>query len=178
MFVIDKNLIYQKIVSTHLKFFLSNIKDMNKFETIFRFFFSLCLSLCLYQISDISKIYFSYKTTTFVSYSNQSEISLPAITICTDKQNLLKPEYLSKINKTQNNTKNETQIKEFLNNMTVREQFNALYDFSQVFNLCAVFKTIGVSHNYYLKSSEGSSYEPYVDCDSFVPIRRSIDYTR
>ena len=154
---------------------------MSKFERIFRFlFFSLCLSLCLYQISDICKIYFSYKTTTFVSYGNQWEISLPAITICTDKQNLLKPEYLDKIlnkkNETQN--KNEKQIQDFLNNMTVREQFNVLLNFSQAFNECGVFKPKGVSHNYYLKSSEGSSYEPYVDCDSFVPIRRSIDYTK
>ena len=142
-------------------------------------FFSLCLSLCLFQISDISKIYFSYKTTTFVSYGNQSEISLPAITICTDKQNLLKTEYLDKIlsesNKTQNYRPNENQIQDFLNNMTVREQFNALLNFKQVFNKCRVFKPIAMAPDY-LKDLSGSSMEPYVDCENIVPIRRSIDY--
>ena len=156
---------------------------MSKFERIFQFlFFSLCLSLCLYQISDICKIYFSYETTTFVSYGNQSEISLPAITICTDKHYLLKPEYLDKIlnesNKTQNNTENVTPIQDFLNNLTVREQFNVFLNFSQAFNECGVFKPKGVPPNYYQKSSDGISYEPYVDCDSFAPIRRSIDYTK
>ena len=147
---------------------------MSNFKRIFQFlFFSLCLSLCLYQISNISKMYFSYKTTTFVSYGNQSEISLPAITICTEKQNLLKPEYLDKILSESNKTQNKT-IKQILSNMTVREQFNALYDFRQVFNLCGVFKTKGVPPNY-LYDSSGSSMEPYVDCENVVPIRRSID---
>ena len=143
---------------------------MSNFKRIFQFlFFSLCLSLCLYQISNISKMYFSYKTTTFVSYGNQSEISLPAITICTEKQNLLKPEYLDKILSESNKTQNKT-IKQILSNMTVREQFNVLYDFRQLFNECAVINPIGLPPNY--------TYQKYCDCEYVVPIRRSIDYDR
>ena len=149
---------------------------MSKFELIFRFlFYSLCLSLCLYQISDICKIYFSYKTTTFVSYGNQSEISLPAITFCTDKQNLLNPEYLDQLlsesNEIQNNTTNDNQIKEMLSNMTVRAQFDALYDFKQLFNDCLVLNPIGLPNCTYV-------YQSYCKCENVVPIRRSIDYNR
>ena len=156
-----------------------NIKNFESRFFVKLLFFSFCLTGCLYQISDICNIYFSYKTTNFVSYGNQSEISLPAITICTEKQNLLKPEYLDKIlrenNKIQNNGKTGNRVQDFLNNMTVREQFDALYEFWQVFNGCGVFKPIGMAPNY-LQDSNGLNLEPYVDCESVVPIRRSIDY--
>src|SRR5437868_11275892 len=79
-------------------------------------YFLLCLGLCLYQVCTICQIYFSYKTTTFVEYENISKISLPAITICMDKIEVIKNEVLQKY-------KIQKVSDEFLDNFTIKEQF-------------------------------------------------------
>ena len=45
----------------------------------------LCVAGCLYQSVEISKIYFSYQTTTNVRYERNNNIELPGISICTSK---------------------------------------------------------------------------------------------
>ena len=49
------------------------------------FFYIICLIGSLYQIYEISEIYFLYETTTYVKYENEAKISLPAITLCARK---------------------------------------------------------------------------------------------
>ena len=52
----------------------------------------LCLVGCVYQAVNISKLYFSYKTTTNVRYERNSNIELPGISICTPKSLMFKEE--------------------------------------------------------------------------------------
>ena len=52
----------------------------------------LCLVGCVYQAVEISKLYFSYKTTTNVRYEHNNNIELPGISICTTKSFLFKIE--------------------------------------------------------------------------------------
>ena len=54
----------------------------------------LCIFGCLYQICEISILYFSYETTTLVKYEIENPISLPAITLCSHKYLFIKEEYL------------------------------------------------------------------------------------
>ena len=151
----------------------SREKIKRSFEKLFRYLYGLfCLSVCLYQILDICDIYFSYTTTTFVSYENQSEISLPAITFCLDKRYLLKPEYLDQINinKSDDEGTQNMAVNEFVANLTVKEQFDALYDFRETFNECIVVQPKEISPDYLTGA--------FVNCEAVAPIRRLIDYDK
>ena len=48
----------------------------------------------LYQIIKICEMYFSYKTIIIFGYENQSMISLPAITFCVKKHQMIRKENL------------------------------------------------------------------------------------
>ena len=98
-------------------------------------FFILCLSLCLYQISKICEIYFSYKTSISMSYQNISEISIPALSICVDKSFLLNSNHLTKLGiKTQvESGRHSSRIGKYLNNMTIIEQIEAMATKEDIF---------------------------------------------
>src|ERR1700744_1738976 len=104
-------------------------------------FFIICFISCLYQMSKICEIYFSYKTTTSVSYGDFSVISLPAITVCFDKIDVLKDHYLDQLNISRNGVnKHKSQIvaKIFCSNYTLRQQFDMFYTFNDIFSVCHV----------------------------------------
>src|ERR1700743_3797060 len=109
-----------------------NLKDLyNKFNSnvlVFRYLFYIsCLSVCLYQIIKICEIYFSYKTTTFVNYDNFLVISLPAITICFDKIDVLRDDYRKHLNIKDNTNDDENElVKQYLANYTITEQLDML----------------------------------------------------
>jgi len=107
-------------------------------EKLFHYmFFTFCLSGCLYQIIKICEIYFSYKTTTFVTYDKMSLISLPAITICIDKQYMFKTEYLDK---NPINISDKQSLNTLFFSLTIRQQMDILYDFEDVFKYSTLLK--------------------------------------
>jgi len=123
---------------------------------------------CLLQVYKICDNYFSYKTNTFVKYEEEVILSLPAITICIDKNYLIKSEHLDSIS--ENGPKitsfNDSRINEYLNGLTVKQQFNAIYSAKDIFNdSCKVLKPNVLNYS-----------EIFVDCEKISPIRQSIDY--
>ena len=137
----------------------------------YRFIFALmCLMGCSLQIYYISEIYFQYETTTLVKYKNVLKISLPAITICIEKKYLLRNQslgYIFSLKDTFNRSQEDyKKILDFINNRTVIEQHNILYDSWDVFrNDCWVMRPNGLNTS-----------ADYVQCHEIEPIRRSIDY--
>jgi hypothetical protein len=131
-------------------------------EKIVRYIFvAICLSGCLLQIYKISEIYFLYQTTTDVRYDKETNISLPALTICIFKLQFIKPEYSSQLfpNKTVNKL-------EIFNKLSIKKQFEALIPPEDIpKNFCFVVKTINLND---------SSFK--VECDVISPVRRTIDY--
>ena len=132
-------------------------------------FFLLCMGLCLYQISKICEMYFSYKTTISMSYENISEISLPALSICVDKSFLLKPKYLTQlgINQTERDSpQNTAKVSKFMANMTIKEQFNAMNGKEYVFlNTCSIMTP---------KAFE--STRRYIYCEDITPIKTFMNF--
>ncbi len=64
-------------------------------EKLLRPVFKLfCLIDCLFEINEISQIYLSYETITKIRYETEAIISLPAITVCSDKRYLIRDEYI------------------------------------------------------------------------------------
>ena len=109
-------------------------------------------------------MYFAYKTTTFVKYENISKISLPAITICFRKQDVLKskdPDQPQEVN----------EMLESMANLSIKTQLDMMYDFNNSIGNCYVMKTVGLY-------KESTSPNPSISCDQISPIRRSIDYER
>lgn len=56
--------------------------------------YAACLPLCIWQIYDVSLIYFSYSTTVDVRFDDDPVIELPAITIVADISKNIKENYL------------------------------------------------------------------------------------
>ena len=132
-------------------------------EKLFLYLYSVfCLLSCLYQIYKICDIYFAYKTSTFVTYDDISTISLPAITVCMDKTEVLKRNAFD-------TNGDQVSSNELLANLSIREQFERLYDFTDIFNNCSVIGTID------LKSE---THNPLIKCETVSSIKKSIDSTR
>jgi len=136
---------------------------MIKLEKIIRYCLAfICAIGCLYQILMISIIYFSYETVTDVRYGIDAFISLPAITICTLKSSLMRKDYLQQ---------NGIQLQDYtsrldhLNNLTIKEQFKALYTAEEILNLCYTLGTEGLNHRGLISN-----------CINISKIRTSIDY--
>src|ERR1700744_6346730 len=110
--------------------------DFKNVKFFRQMFFIICLSSCLYQMSKICEIYFSYKTTTSVSYGDFSVISLPAITVCFDKIDVLKDEYLILLNISRNDEikyKSQHIIERFCGNHTIEQQFAMVFNYKEIF---------------------------------------------
>ena len=120
---------------------------MDKFNCLFHWsFLTICLGLCLYQISKICEIYFSYKTTISMSFEDISEISLPAVSICVNKTLLLRDEFFTQMSINKSDKNMET-IKNVLKNMTIKEQIDAMFSEEYVFQnskTCAVLRPKGI----------------------------------
>ncbi len=124
----------------------------------------------LYQIYQISEIYFLYETTTYVKYEKEAKVSLPAITLCANKQYFVREECLKNLNlqklKGNNTLQYYFNILSHLNNITIKEQFSAIYSPKEIFNNvlnCFVMKTKNFA-------------EGYVNCDTITLIKMFIDY--
>ena len=136
-------------------------------------FYAFCLVLFLYQNYQIFEMYFSYKTVNSISYASYSSISLPGLTVCIAKHLLLK-DRSNIFNVTTNNSNNissEQQLNmnlyEYINNFTIKEQFNNLYSYREVFgNSCWVLKPMSFTE----------SDRMHINCGVISPIRQSIDY--
>ncbi len=100
-----------------------------------------CLFVCLFQISQITRIYISYETTTKTKYEIDSTISLPAITFCTAKGYFLNKEFTSKW--FSNSRIYWKKAEELLNELSVKNQFKALLTSEEVIKLieCRVMNT-------------------------------------
>jgi hypothetical protein len=128
-------------------------------------FFIICLTGCLYQTYKICENYFSFEINTYVRYEDEDKISLPAITVCIKKHFLIREKYLSQFSSREESL-NYTAIDLYLNTLTNKEQFNAIYSAKEVFNnSCNVMKTMAFN---------GSQIQ--IKCDLISPIRQSIDY--
>ena len=134
-------------------------------------YFCLCFGLCLYQIIKICEIYFSYETTVSMSYENSLQISLPSISVCFDKQFVIKPEFYEQMRAknmfSENEVNDRQMIVEFMNeNQTMRQQIEVMYNFEDIFNnSCRVLTTIGINFT-----------EDYISCQMVSKIRQSVDY--
>ena len=122
----------------------------------------VCVFICFYQILQISEMYFAYKTITFVKYENISKISLPAITLCFEKHEVLRNKDLDQLLGT------GKEVSKYLNNLTVKEQLTQLYNYQDIFEYCNVVNTIR-QHNITI---------PYSNCSAINLAKRSIDYHR
>lgn len=132
----------------------------------------ICVFGCAVQIYNICQIYFLYETTTLVKYRNIFDISLPAITICTEKKYLLKQEFLNNVFVPSDETKvkNDSyfeRIHDYINTFNISQQFRILYDSFDVFG----------NHCWVMRPNEFITItDDYIECRDVVPIRRSIDY--
>jgi hypothetical protein len=139
---------------------------MDKHRYIFSIF---CLIGYLYQTYQISKIYFSYETTTDVSYENEDPLSIPAITLCGIKSYFLREEYQKLFplqNQSEFSSEREQQILNYLSNLTIKDQLKALYSTQNMSTLinCTVLRT---------KAFNGS--ERSIDCKHINRVKISID---
>jgi hypothetical protein len=137
-------------------------------EKIVRYIFAaICLAGCLFQIYKISAIYFLYETSTDVRFDNEVIISLPGLTICASKHYFVREEILKIIFNNISNEKldNRTKILNYLNNLSIKDQFKSLKSVREILNnRCLVMKTNGLN-----------STGEFVECDKISPLRMSID---
>lgn len=131
-------------------------------------FYSLCFGLCLYQNIKILNLYFSYSTVNSIAYGNYTQVSLPALTICIDKKDLLKVKYhKSWFHSNGSDIRQSEDFYAIINNSSVGQQFEMFFSAEELFdNRCQVVKTLAYEE----------LNQTFVSCQSLSPIYRSMDY--
>ena len=135
-------------------------------------FYLFCITLCSYQMIDLLRAYLSYETSISIDYGNSSQISLPGITICFDKFDLLRHEKLNNTNISEEIRTDRWRLIDYFNyNMTIKEQNQLLFSKKEIFtNACQVMETIGV------EEKEQKTDGVYLYCEKLSPISESVDY--
>ena len=137
---------------------MKEIKKVMSFGVITKV---LCLLGCVYQCFDISMIYFSYNTSTNVRYESQTFVDIPGVTVCYYKLEQISDKLKSEIDKKYGSLGDSKPI--FLNNLTLRQQWNELGDKPEKFLSCFYRWNIGTNLNCnsvqnYTKSFDSISY--------------------
>jgi len=98
-------------------------------------------------------------------------ISLPAITICFDKIDVLRDDYRKHLNIKDNTNDDENElVKRYLANYTISKQLDMLLNYADIFSSCMVLKS-----NFDNKNS--TNYRDYyTKCDELH--KTSIDYDK
>lgn len=136
--------------------------DLAKLQTIF--VYGLILMLCSYQVIDILQKYLSFETWISIDYYNSSHISLPGITVCFNKQNLIGDIQLNETVKNNRSLLHQYMNREF----TIKEQNLFLESKEILKNNCRAIKTMAFE-----KTNE--SKHNYIDCGVVSPINESIN---
>ena len=129
-------------------------------------FFSICLVLCCYQVYQISEMYFKYETTTAVKYDTSPVISVPGFTLCFNKKDVIKPKYI-------NETRNSSSFYDWINKFKIRDQFEMLLDYNQIFKTCLIWRPNGFN-----KTNSSEISELNININRIAPIKPSIEYFR
>ena len=123
------------------------MKEIHYKLSVFKVFLLLVLLIgCVYQVLDISYLYFQYKTNINVRLVKESVVEMPALTICTNVSQTIRSDYL--MNRFNNESHQRldkwTQTRQ-LQSFSLREQLlNATISSDQLFNSCSVLKPIGM----------------------------------
>ena len=121
----------------------------------------LCAFGCVYQMYNLNVIYFSYETTTNVRYETQTDTYLPAITVCYEKRNQIKNEFLDMF---------EGNIRRTLVNLSylsIQEQFNALDKLPRRMHRCLVSAKLAFLKGTWINCQEVSENVRYIDEKTF-----------
>ncbi|XP_054162140.1 uncharacterized protein LOC128960094 [Oppia nitens] len=130
-------------------------------------FIILLLLICSYQVYKICYLYLSYCTTTSVTYDQLSDLSLPGITLCFDKQWILRDDYKQQMLKQYNASVNSTDWKRLVNSLSIAGQMNVLLSMDEIFgNSCHVLKPLAFASR--------SGY--YIPCHTITPVIQRMDY--
>src|SRR5689334_15382699 len=103
------------------------------------FFVSLIIG-CVYQVLDISYLYFNYKTVVNVRLGRESIVEIPALSVCTNVSQIIKTDYLEERfpQSVNENTSKWIQTK-YLHKLPLREQLlEATTGRDQVLRSCQV----------------------------------------
>jgi len=99
-------------------------------------FILICFIGCLFQITRISQIYFSYQTTADVKYEFDNMISLPGITVCFKKEFIMRKEkIIEKFAAFVNETSSSDHLLAYLNRMKIKEQLESTLSIEEVFDV-------------------------------------------
>ncbi len=103
-------------------------------------------------------------------YEEEEKIQLPAVTVCMRKNLLIREELLHHFSRRELENRyshlEDSGIDNYLNNLTIKEQFNSIYTAQEVFNnSCEVMKSIAFDSTAFI-----------IDCELISPIRQTISY--
>lgn len=112
---------------------------MNRKRVISVLLFSLCLIGCLYQVSDISSVYFLFQTKTSVEINIVTSLPMPILSTCWDLRNVMNFDVIShdfgfKIPKFDS----LSDYYSILNNLTIKQIFNYTPSVDSTIDACII----------------------------------------
>ena len=158
---------FQKMVKIRDKSHI-NCKRLSKMEinSIKIVVFLFCVMGSGYQLIETSHLFFRYETTTNVNFETTTVTDLPGLTLCAYKSHFLRSDHFvqrfgHKKNSTLSSTESD-QILEYLNSMSIKDQFKALMTAEELLLSLNSCKTLG---------PHGTN----ISCELVSPLKLSID---
>ncbi|XP_046912658.2 uncharacterized protein LOC124493606 [Dermatophagoides farinae] len=155
-----------------------NSKRINSIDILYAIGSLLAVLGCVWQLIDVSRIYFAYDTNVNVMFERETAVEIPGVTICMDLFKVANEEYLEEHYSKQLKQFAEYEEKEdkygayekLFKNLTLYEILNnATHSSETVFNECRVIKPIAF---------EDQQKDDYINCTLISSIHESINDAR
>ena len=136
-------------------------------------FISLLIIGCVYQVLDISYLYFNYKTNVNVRLERESIVEIPALSICTNVTQTIKIDYLLERfpQSLDINSSKWIQTK-YLQKLSLREQLlDGTVGPDQLLKSCLIMKTMAFENGVVDRRYP----EGYIDCRNVSKVRQYLN---
>ena len=133
---------------------------------------------CVWQVLDISGVYFAYETTVSVQFKREVIVEMPALTICTNisyaaNTTYLRHRYADQLSNITDSPENKWIFVQFIRNLTLNEQLmNATIGSHEFIDNCLVLQPIGITQ------VDRYAEDGYIRCKHVANVEESITYER
>ncbi|OTF75638.1 degenerin-like protein [Euroglyphus maynei] len=133
---------------------------------------------CVWQLIDVSRIYFAYDTNVNVMFEREIKVEIPGVTICANlgmiaNEDYLRENYRSRLESMPEYPERKYRAyKKLLRNLTLDEQLNrATISAKQLFHECRIMTPIAFEN-----STE--NIDGFIPCSHVAPIHEFLTYSK
>nr|XP_027199509.1 uncharacterized protein LOC113793650 [Dermatophagoides pteronyssinus] len=157
---------------------LSTMKHLDSLDILYAVGSLIAFLGCVWQLIDVSRIYFAYDTNVNVMFEREVKVEIPGITVCANLGMIANEDYLLEHYRSRLESMSEyperkyRAYKKLLRNLTLDEQLNkATISHKQLFHECRIMTPIAFENS--TENKDG-----FMPCNHVAPIHEFLTYSK